>query len=1093
MILGKQNSLLIPSTDWAHGKWSRAVVGIFAIAFSLIGQVLAQSAVQSAPDFKGSGGHAQRSGVRVPFTPGPFGPDGKVKRVTPVKAASVPNETETLQVEQSRALADAGILTPTTKKPSSSLTASQLSLLHWNPNSLNPAENPMISSDWLKKPVEHPVKPLKSNSSSVPVAGPSFAGIGYDGFIPPDGGVAAGSLQVVEVVNSTINVYDKNGNLLSSQTLANFFSFLGVPAQDFIFDPSILYDMQTGRFWILAVSENDAPNRSNLLVAVSAADDVTQGWFEYWMDATVDGGGGTNNWCDYPHMGIDADALYMSCNQFAFPRVGPAAGSFQYAKIRIMNKDEFMNATCCSWWDYTNLSDSGGTSFTIRPAIERFTGHGFGDYWVNTVGAGGSGSAVKVWQLTNPTGCCDGSGGPSLTGNEQSVGSYGVPPKGQQPNFVQAIETDDTRVLFAFYQFGLLSYGHNLACTQGGTTSDACAGFTEINVSSYPTMTNLNDWYYSQPAGEDVYFPFVDVNINGDKTMVYTRSDASSTFPGAYYTTIPSSATCTFCTGGETTMQAGVANYVNTGGGAKNRWGDYQGASTDPDLIGIWVEGQYVSSPNAWSTDIESSYRSYFPVDTPSPSPLNFPDTAVYSTSAQEVVNFTNTGNAALITGTARTSGLNPDFSITSSTCGVTLQPGQSCTVGVTFAPTFIGNETELLFLPDNTGEASVILSGNSVPANTTTAIGASPNPSTYGQNVSMFAVVLSSTSGTPAGSVTFADGATTLGTVALSSGGASFNTSSLNAGVHTLGATYSGSSFFNGSSNSLTLTVNQAATSATVSSSLNPSTFGTAVTFTAHVTSGGGVPTGTVTFLDGATSLGTGTLSAGTASLTTAALTGGSHSIFVAYSGSANFAASKSAGLVQTVNKVATSVSLASSVNPSQFRQAVAFTAKVTSSVGVPAGTVTFKHGATILGTATLAAGTATFTTTGLAVGSLVITATYSGSSNYLASTSPSLTQTVHKASTATTVTSSKNPSTHGTAVTFTATVKLAFGGVATGAVTFKNGTAILGTGTLNASNKATFMTSTLSVGTHSITAVYPGDVHSTASTSAVLKQVVQ
>ncbi len=86
----------------------------------------------------------------------------------------------------------------------------------------------------------------------------------------------------------------------------------------------------------------------------------------------------------------------------------------------------------------------------------------------------------------------------------------------------------------------------------------------------------------------------------------------------------------------------------------------------------------------------------------------------------------------------------------------------------------------------------------------------------------------------------------------------------------------------------------------------------------------------------------------------------------------------------------------------------------------------------------------------------------------------------------------SSKNPSTHGTAVTFTATITPAFGGTATGAVTFKDGTKVLGTGTVKPGNKATFTTSTLAVGTHSITAVYPGDVHFTTSTSAVLKQVV-
>jgi hypothetical protein len=145
-------------------------------------------------------------------------------------------------------------------------------------------------------------------------------------------------------------------------------------------------------------------------------------------------------------------------------------------------------------------------------------------------------------------------------------------------------------------------------------------------------------------------------------------------------------------------------------------------------------------------------------------------------------------------------------------------------------------------------------------------------------------------------------------------------------------------------------------------------------------------------------------------------------------------------------------------------------------------------------LGTGLLnASGIATLSTNTLTVAAHSITVVYGGNGNYLASTSPVLTQTVNKAATKTNLVSSLNPSTHGTAVTFTATVVPAFGGAATGKVTFKNGTVVMGTGTINASNKATFTTSTLAVGTHNITAVYPGDVKTTTSTSAVLKQVVK
>ena len=88
-------------------------------------------------------------------------------------------------------------------------------------------------------------------------------------------------------------------------------------------------------------------------------------------------------------------------------------------------------------------------------------------------------------------------------------------------------------------------------------------------------------------------------------------------------------------------------------------------------------------------------------------------------------------------------------------------------------------------------------------------------------------------------------------------------------------------------------------------------------------------------------------------------------------------------------------------------------------------------------------------------------------------------LTQTVNKANTTTSLTSSANPSVRRQAVTFTATVAVVSPGAGTpaGTVTFNDGATVLGTRTLNASGIATFTTSSLRVGTHTITAVYNGE----------------
>jgi uncharacterized repeat protein (TIGR01451 family) len=100
----------------------------------------------------------------------------------------------------------------------------------------------------------------------------------------------------------------------------------------------------------------------------------------------------------------------------------------------------------------------------------------------------------------------------------------------------------------------------------------------------------------------------------------------------------------------------------------------------------------------------------------------------------------------------------------------------------------------------------------------------------------------------------------------------------------------------------SANLQVNAASTATTLVSSVNPSTVGQSVTFTATVTSASGVPTGTVTFFDGGTAIGTATLTAGAASFTTSTLLAGTHVITARYGGSAGFPASNSSALTQIV-----------------------------------------------------------------------------------------------------------------------------------------------------------------------------------------------
>ena len=383
----------------------------------------------------------------------------------------------------------------------------------------------------------------------------------------------------------------------------------------------------------------------------------------------------------------------------------------------------------------------------------------------------------------------------------------------------------------------------------------------------------------------------------------------------------------------------------------------------------------------------------------------------------------------------------------------------------------------------------------------TATTVIPSVNPSAYGQSVTFTATVSAAVGGAPTGTVTFRDGATVLGAGALSGGHAVFTTNALLAGSHSITASYSGGgNDLASSSPTLLETVNKATTTTALATSVNPSAYLRSVTFTATIVSQFGGPVGgSVTFKDGATVLGTVAVNSATnkAGFATTALLAGVHSMTAVYSGGGERFGSTSPVLTETVNKATTTTTLASSVNPSAYLRSVTFTATIVSQFGGPVGgSVTFKDGATVLGTVAVNSATnkAAFTTTALLAGVHSMTAVYGGGGERFGSTSAVLTETVNKATTTTTVVSSLNPSTHGTAVTFTATIVSQFGGPVGGSVTFKDGATILGTVAVNsATNKAAFTTSALAVGAHSITAVYGGGGERFGSTSAVLTQTVK
>lgn len=232
-------------------------------------------------------------------------------------------------------------------------------------------------------------------------------------------------------------------------------------------------------------------------------------------------------------------------------------------------------------------------------------------------------------------------------------------------------------------------------------------------------------------------------------------------------------------------------------------------------------------------------------------------------------------------------------------------------------------------------------------------------------------------------------------------------------------------------------------------------------------------------------------------ASMSFPSLAVGTHTITASYTSGDGIHSPQSSTFVHTVNAIQTNTTLTSNAGIIYVGEPITFTATVANTDGsqvMPGGTVTLREGNNVLDSKSVnGSGVATFTTSSLPVSVYSVTATYDGDAQHLASTSSILSQSVLGIPTVVAVSASPESTTIGNSVTLTATVTNGMTSILepTGTVTFKNGSTVLGTGTLS-SGTATWTTSTLELETHSITAHYGGSLTHVANSSSSIPVVV-
>jgi|GEM_PF-1163612 len=436
--------------------------------------------------------------------------------------------------------------------------------------------------------------PLKSTNSEKqgfkPQSNPlgsldvSFQGLGLNNtitsFSPPDPNLAVGSNYIVEAVNSTIAIYTETGTLVKQTSLASIFS----NQNDKLGDPKIVFDQYSQRWILLALNFNSS--NSQYLIAASETSDPTGQWYIYEQNASLDGSTNTGFYADYPGLGLDANAVYITSNQYA-------GNVFQYSKIRILLKSQLYSHQTLTYTDFTKLidADSYMFSFTLKPAYNFDNTNSA--YFLCDEEFGSN--TLTYWKIDNPT-----SSNPQLTMTPIYISPYQQPPDAVQENSANTIDVGDCRLQDVVCRNGFLYTSFETAYNWGH--GNVCAiRYEKINAS---TGSVAMDAVY----GSDLsyyYYPNVYIDAYGNIGLVFSRSSTNE-YPGVRWTyRTPDDGTARV----SQSLKDGLNYYYNpVGSDNRNRWGDYSGICMDPSNSNkIWLCGEYATSYSwLWGTAIGS-------------------------------------------------------------------------------------------------------------------------------------------------------------------------------------------------------------------------------------------------------------------------------------------------------------------------------------------------------------------------------------------------------------------------------------------------------------------------------------------------------
>lgn len=448
----------------------------------------------------------------------------------------------------------------------------------------------------------------------MPAASKNFAGLGnVNGVYPPDTNGDVGPNHFVQWVNSSYQMFDKNGNSVLGPTNGNtlWSGFGGACQSQNAGDPIVLYDSIANR-WVM--SQFTASNPYGECVAISQTSDPTGAYNRYFFQFS------TTVFYDYPHLGVWPDGYYAGFNRFSGNTYsGPAAIVFDRAKMLVGQPATFQAFNVSSTYGTLLPSDLDGPNQPPAGSPNFFASRG--STALNLFKFHVDWTTPSNSTFTGPTSL------PVAAYNQLCSNTRSCVP---QPSTTVGLDGLGDRLMhrLAYRKF---SDGHeSLVVTHSVNASGGVAGVRWYEVRSPNSSPTIYQQGTYAPDSTYRWLGSMAMDGSGNIGLVYSAS-SSSVYPSIRYTgrlvgdalgTLPQ---------GEATLISGGGSQTGTA----SRWGDYAQMTIDPtDDCTFWMTTEYMPTTGtaSWATRIGAFKFANCggappptPTNTPVPGPTNTP------------------------------------------------------------------------------------------------------------------------------------------------------------------------------------------------------------------------------------------------------------------------------------------------------------------------------------------------------------------------------------------------------------------------------------------------------------------------------------